>query len=94
MDLRHDFDGINDSIIEVVSSDSTLGLLKRSGNKNIIVSLPLSLSIGKLDSITPFNRTVLSQYYKEDNSYDFSSDFDNLKKITNNCSKIRVCQVT
>ena len=91
MDFKYDsFDGINDSIIEIVSSDSALGLLKRSGNKNVKVCLPLSLCIGKLDSITPFNRKILLQYYKNNNFYDFTDVFDKLKKIVNNCTKIRV----
>lgn len=84
------FDGINNNIIEIVSSDSALGLLKRSGNENIKVCLPLALCIGKIDSITPFNRKVLSQYYKNENYYDFTDDFNKLKEFVNNCSKIRV----
>ena len=84
------FDGINDSVIEIVSSYSELGLLKRSGNENIKVSLPLSLCIGDLDSLTPFNRKVLSKYYKGNILYDFTDVFNELKEFANNCKKIRV----
>lgn len=84
------FDGTNNDIIEIVSSFSALGLLKRSGNENIKICLPLSLCIGKFDSYIPFNRKVLSQYYKNENYYDFTDDFNKLKEFVNNCSKIRV----
>ncbi len=84
------FVGINNDIIEIVSSDSAFGLLKRSGNENIKVCLPLSLSIGKLGSASPFNRNVLSKIYKNDESYDFTEDFKKLKRISANCKKIRV----
>ena len=73
----NNFDGTNSDIIEIVSSVSELGLLRRSGNKNVKVCLPLSLSIGKLDSTNPFNRKVLSKYCTFDNSFDFIS-FGNL----------------
>lgn len=91
MDYRYNnFDGVNNEIIEILSSDSELGLLKRSGNNNIKVCLPLSLCIGKFDSITPFNRTVLFQYYKKDILYDFTYDFNKLNDYVSNCKKIRV----
>ena len=56
------FVGTNENIIEIVSSYSELELLKRSGNENIKVCLPLSLCIGKLDSIIPYNRDNLSPF--------------------------------
>ena len=84
------FDGINNDIIEIVSSDSELGLLRRSGNENIKVCLPLSLCIGKLDNLIPFNRKVLSQYYNGNNSFNFTQDFNKLKELVNKCEKIRV----
>lgn len=84
------FDGYNNDIIEIVSSDSELGLLKRGENENIKVCLPLSLCIGKLDSVTPFNRKNLSQYNRKDISYDFTDDFDKLKELVKNCKIIRV----
>ena len=59
-----------------------MGLLKRSGNNNIKVNLSLSLNIGRINSITPFNRNILSQYRKIDESYDENNYFDKLK---NNC---------
>ena len=84
MDFKYkNFDGTNDNIIEIVSSDSALGLLKRSGNENIKVCLPLSLCIGKL-TIKPFIRNICGV------SYDFTDDFEKLNKIINNCKKIRV----
>ncbi len=86
----NNFDGTNSDIIEIVSSVFELGLLRRSGNKNVKVCLPLSLSIGKLDSTNPFNRKVLSKYCTFDNSFDFTYDFDKLKSIVNDSTKIRV----
>ena len=83
------FDGKKNDVIEIVSKDSSLGLLKSSGNENIKVCLPLSLCIGKIDSLTPFNRKCLSQYY-ENISYDFTDDFNKLTEIVNNSKKIRV----
>ena len=83
-------DGYHNDIIEIVSSSSGLRLLKCSGNENIKVCLPLSLCIGKLDSLTPFNRSVLSRYYKKDISYDFTDNFNKLKGIVDNCKRIRV----
>ena len=70
------FDGTNNSVIEIVSSYSELNLLKRSGNENIKVALPLSLCIGKLNSDKPFDSKILSEYYKNDDSFDFTSDFE------------------
>ncbi len=84
------FDGTNNDIIEIISSDSALGLLKRSGNENIKICLPLSLSIGKFGSTTPFNRKILSEIYKNGESYDFTEDFKKLKRISAKCKKIRV----
>ncbi len=90
MDFKYkNFDGINNDIIEIVSSDSALGLLKKCNNENIKVCLPLTLSIGKLNSTTPFNRKILSQIYKN-RPYDFTEDFNKLKKVSNNSNRIRV----
>ena len=84
MDFKYkNFDGTNDNIIEIVSSDSALGLLKRSGNENIKVCLPLLLCIGKLNT-KPFIRNICGV------SYDFTADFEKLNKLVNNCKKIRV----
>lgn len=91
MDFKYEnFDGINYSIIEIVSWDTALGLLKRSGNENIKVCLPLALGIGNLDSVKPFNRKTLAQYYKKNISYNYTYDFNKLKELVNNCTKIRV----
>ena len=84
------FDGTNNDIIEIVSSDSALGLLKRSGNENIKVCLPLSLCIGKFDDYKPFNRKNLFEYYKDSNLYDFTDTFNILKDVAETCNKIRV----
>ena len=80
---------MNYDILEIVSSNSIFGLLKRSGNENIIVCLPLSLCIGKIDSLTPFNRSSLPQYC-ENISNDFTDDFKKITDHVNNCKKIRV----
>ena len=84
------FDGNNKNVIEIVASPIALGLLKRSGNNNIKVCLPLMLSIGKLSNLTPFNRNVLTKYHKNINDYDFTDDFNKLKEFANECIKIRV----
>lgn len=84
------FDGINNSVIEITSSDSAFGLLKRSGNENIKVCLPLDLCIGKLPSLKPFNRNNLKLYHGDENSYNFTDEFNNLKKFVKNSLKIRV----
>lgn len=84
------FDDTNSDIIEIVSSESALKLLKRSGNKNIKVCLPLSLYIGKLDSMKPFNRKVLSKYYKNNATYNFTDVFHKLEQIIQHCTKIRI----
>ena len=78
------FEGTNKNIIEIVSTKSALQLLKKSGNENIKISLPLSLSVGKLSSTYPFARNV------DGISYDLNDDFEKLKKISNECQKIRV----
>lgn len=83
-------DGYNNDIIEIVSTDSELGLLKRGENKNIKACLSLFLCIGKLDSVTPFNRKTLLQYNEKNISYDFTDDFNELKELVSNCKKIRV----
>ncbi len=82
-------DGKKNDVIEIVSSKSSLDLLKSSGNENIKVCLPLSLCIGKIDSLTPFNRKSLSHYH-ENRSYDFTNEFNKLTKYVNSCKKIRV----
>ena len=90
MDFNYtNFTGINNAIIEIVASDSALGLLKKSGNENIKVCLLLSLSFGKLNSPMPFNRNILSQVYKN-RPYDFTKDFEELNIVSNNCKRIRV----
>ena len=73
-----------DNILEIVSSSSALELLKRSGNENIKFSLPLSLSIGKLNKTKPFTRDICGVYY------DFNTDFKELNNISKNYKKIRV----
>ncbi len=80
----------NNNIIEILSSNSALKLLENSGNKNTKICLPLSLSIGKFNSIIPFNRSILSEIYKIKDSYDFTKQFNELKSISNNYQEIRV----
>lgn len=74
----------NDNIIEIVSSNSALELLKRSGNKNIKISLPLSLCIDEITKTKPFTRDICGV------TYDFNNDFKELNDISKNCKKIRV----
>ena len=85
---KHIVEGDNNTI-EITSSPAGLATLRRSDNKNTKVCLPLSLCIGKID-LTPFNRKVLKEYFKDDNSYDFRELFNNLKELINNTNKIRV----
>jgi len=80
----------NTKIIEIVSSFAALDLLKRGGNKNKIVCLPLALGIGKLESLTPFNRKELSKYLHDTNSYDFTNVFTKLKSDVTDSVRIRV----
>lgn len=72
------FEGENDEILEIVSSDSVLGLLKRIDNKNIKISLPLCLDIGKLDGLKSYNRNELLKYCRYDKNFDFYSDIEKL----------------
>ncbi len=90
------FDGDDFTIIEIVSSDSELGLLKRSGNKNLKICLPLCLCIGNLDGMNALKRTELGKYInlKEKklfkNGLDFKYEYDKLLKYANMASKIRI----
>lgn len=92
------FDGKNKSIIEVVSSDSALGLLRKSGNENLKVFLPLELCIGRLDSIKNHARSELREYVKyvhdinDDffyNAFNFEYEFKKLKGLKS-VDKIRI----
>ena len=84
------FTGDNKDIIEIVSSDTTLRKLKNTGNNNLKVCLPLELYIGKLDSLTPFNRPFLKKINCEEKTYNFTEVFAKLKEYAKNCQKIRV----
>lgn len=84
------FEGENDEILEIVSSDSVLGLLKRIDNKNIKISLPLCLDIGKLDGLKSYNRNELLKYCRYDKNFDFYSDIEKLIELSKNAKKIRV----
>ena len=84
------FEGENKDIIEIVPSKSAFGLLRECGNKNIKVCLPLSLCIGKFDSLTPFNRESLKEYFDDEDQIDFTNEFNELKEYVKNCKKIRV----
>lgn len=92
------FENKNKKIVEIVSSMSAYELLKRSGNNNLKISLPLELSIGKLDSINDLNRNELKKYTKYINGmeepfeegYNFKFEFDKLKEFLKNAEKIRV----
>ena len=84
------FTGENKDIIEIVSSDTALRKLKNTGNNNLKVCLPLELYIGKLDSLTPFNRPFLKKINGEEKNYNFTEVFAKLKEYAKNCQKIRV----
>lgn len=91
-----DFDSENFDVIEVVSSDSELGLLKRSGNKNLKIFLPLCLCIGKLDGMNVLKRNELEKYINLEgkklfeNGFDFKYEYDKFLEYANKASKIRI----
>lgn len=82
--------GNNKDIIEIVSSDIALELLNNSGNNNLKICLPLELNIGRLDSLTPYNRQFLKEIYGEEKKCDFTDEFAKLKEYAKDCKKIRV----
>lgn len=92
------FEGKNKKVLEIVSGISDYGLLKRSGNDNLKVFLPLELCVGKLDSIKNFDRKEVKEYIKyspsiEDgpfkNGSNFEYEFNKIKELTE-VEKIRV----
>ena len=83
------FVGDNNSIIDIVADDSAFGLLKKSDLDTLKVCLPLSLSKGKYESITPMNRNNVLEH-DDIESYDFTSDFNKLKNIVDKNKTIRV----
>lgn len=83
-------DVLNSIIIDVVASDTEVSLLNRCGNENIKICLPLALCIGKLDSLKPYHREVLSQFLKDGSSFDFTNNFKELEELSQHCKKIRV----
>lgn len=94
----NNFEGENETVLEIVSDISCYGLLKRSGNNNLKVCLPLNLCIGRLDSINEFNRSELKEYVKYISAindgpfkygYNFEYEFKKLKGL-NQVNKIRV----
>lgn len=94
----NNFEGKNEKVLEIVSNISCYKLLKRSGNNNLKVFLPLNLCIGKLDSIKEFNRNELKKYDKYVSAtnngpfkygFDFNYEFKKLKSL-NQVNKIRV----
>ena len=84
------FEGTNNDIIEIVHDEVCYYRLKRIGNNNIKVFLPLCLSIGKLDGMDSFDRSNLHKYIKIDRSFNFKEDILKLKEIARNASKIRL----
>lgn len=90
------FESENIDVIEIVSNDSGMGLLKRSGNKNLKICLPLCLCIGNLDGMSCLNRNELEKYINPNenklfkNGLDFKYEYDKLMEYANKASKIRV----
>lgn len=78
------FDGENFDVFEIISSDSGLGILKKSKNKNLKVTLPLCLCVGKLDGIKNYNRNELKKFINSkeiklfENGFDFKYEIDKL----------------
>lgn len=81
---------MNNDIIEIVSSISELNLLRKAGNKNTIVALPLELEIGKININNPFDRSNLTDYYNDSYNYDFTSIYTKLKELTKETNKVRI----
>lgn len=84
------FEGDNKKIVEIVSNVSAYRLLKKTGNNNLKVSLPLELCIGKFDCIDDYSRIELKKYTKYanateegpfENGYNFKYEFDKLKEF-------------
>lgn len=88
----NNFNGKNNDIIEIVSSDSAYGLISRL-NDNIKVCLPLSLNIGKLDGLKYYNRKELLKYNKDILETNFVDIINKLNDYVKNAKKIRVCLV-
>ncbi len=90
------FESENVDVIEIVSNDSGMGLLKRSGNKNLKICLPLCLCIGNLDGMSCLNRNELEKYINPNenklfkNGLDFKYEYDKLMEYANKASKIRI----
>ncbi len=93
------FEGKNKKIVEIVSDVSIYGLLKRVGNNNLKVLLPLELCIGKFDYINDYSRIELKKYTKYvstieegpfENGYNFKYEFNKLKVFLKDADKIRV----
>ena len=86
----------NIDVIEIVSNDSGMGLLKRSGNKNLKICLPLYLCIGNLDGMSCLKRNELEKYINPNenklfkNGLEFKYEYDKLKEYANKASKIRI----
>lgn len=94
----NNFEGENEKVLEIVPDISCYELLKRSGNNNLKVYLPLNLCIGRLDSVNEFNRSELKEYVKYistinagpfKHGYNFEYEFKKLKSL-NQVDKIRV----
>ena len=66
----------NVDVIEIVSNDSGMGLLKRSGNKNLKTCLPLCLCIGNLDGMSCLNRNELEKYINPNENKLFKNVLD------------------
>lgn len=90
------FVGENTDIIEIVSSDSAMGALKRAGIKNIRVCLPLLLSFGDLLDLNNYSRDSLEELYNIDGykpfneGFNFELEMDLLKESVKKAKIIRV----
>ncbi len=94
----NNFEGENETVVEIVSDISCYGLLKRSRNNNLKVYFPLNLCVGRLESINEFNRGELKEYVKYISTindgpfkygYNFEYEFKKIKSL-NQVDKIRV----
>lgn len=83
-------------IIEIVSSDASLGCLKKSEIKNPIICLPLELSYGDLSDLENYNRNCLENLYDSchyipfERNFNFSNEFKLLESYVNSSQKIRI----
>lgn len=82
----------NTKNIEIVSSASACGrLLKSNFKDNIIIYLPLCLSVGNLNALKDYDRNSIKLIYEYiDEDLNFKNDMQKFIKLLNEADKIRI----